>query len=1188
MQEVNRALVDQPSVRRRIQKIMAANRGEIAVRIFRAAHELSLQTVAIYSHADRLQMHRYKAMESYEIGGGDDGPPPTPVGAYLDIARIVRIAKDSGCDAVHPGYGFLSENAEFARRVVANGMIFIGPSAEVIEMMGDKTAARRAAQECGVPCVPGTDGPVATLEEAREFVRQHGLPIIIKAAFGGGGRGMRVVRAPEALAEAFQRCTSEAMSAFGNGTVFIERYIEKPRHIEVQILADQQGNVVHMLERDCSVQRRHQKLVEVAPAHNLPDAVRQSLHADAVKLARHVGYRNAGTVEFLVSSDGKHYFIEVNPRIQVEHTVTEEITGIDLVAAQIQIAAGMSLAELHLTQTEIECRGVAMQCRVTTEDPANGFAPQTGRIDEYHTPAGPGIRLDGAMGFVGSVISPHYDSLLLKLTARARSYPDMIRKMVRALTEMKVGGVKTNIPFLQRLVTHPAFQSAQVHTSFIDETPELVAVTDDRSPLEKLVDYLGNVAVNGPDVQGMVGELGAQRPRLPAALLESDTNGGAPRMLAFGGWKQLLDSAGPEAFARAVRAHRGVLITDTTWRDAHQSLLMTRVRTYDLLAVASQTARVLANAFSLEMWGGATFDVALRFLHECPWKRLRQLRARVPNVPFQMLLRGANAVGYTSYPDNVVFEFAKAARENGIDVFRIFDSLNYVENLKIGMDSVRSAGGVVEAAICYTGDISDARKTKYTLAYYMDLTDRLVAYGTHILGIKDMAGLLKPQAATMLVGAIRARYPDLPIHVHTHDTAGTGVATVLAAAAAGADIVDVAIDAMSGLTSQPSMGAVVGALAGTEHDTGLALEQIQALNNYWEQVREYYRCFDPNIKSGSSDVYVHEMPGGQYTNLQFQSRALGLSDRWPEIKRAYALANRLLGDIVKVTPSSKVVGDLAQFLVQNGLNEEKFLASVSSLSLPTSVIEYFQGYLGEPPGGFPEPLRTQVLRGRRTIVGRPGASMPPLDLHKLHDELCAKYGDWVSPLDTLSAALYPDVFREYAQFYNTFGDISVLDTSMVLRRMNVGEEDYFDMDKGNRVFVTFTGVSQHTYTDGTRDVYFELNGRFYKVSVLDRKSTAAREVRAKAHPDARNEVGAPMAGVIVEVRAPVGHRVKEGDPIAVLNAMKMETVVVAPISGHVTKICVIVGDSLSAGDLIAVIGPGEAEPAPKPTPLPNL
>jgi len=1142
-----------PKTVRPIRKLMCANRGEIAIRVFRAATELGIRTVAIFSHEDRVFLHRYKADEAYLVG-----QKKSPVAAYLDIEEIIRVARDNEVDAIHPGYGFLSERSAFARACREAGIAFVGPGAEVIDQLGDKTAARSLAIEAGVPVVPGSDGPVRSIDEAKKFVSAHGLPIIIKAAMGGGGRGMRVVRTEDELSTAFERATSEALAAFGDGTVFIERYVEHPRHIEVQILADAHGDVIHLFERDCSVQRRHQKVVEVAPALNLSPEARKALTDDAVKLARHAGYVNAGTAEFLVDGEGRHYFIEVNPRIQVEHTVTEECTGVDLVQAQIRVAGGSSLADLGLTQDAIQMRGAAIQCRITTEDPEKSFQPDTGRIEVFRSAGGMGIRLDGGSGYPGARVSPHYDSLLVKVTGHALDFESAARKVRRALAEFRIRGVKTNIPFVRNVLTHPTFLAGDARTDFIDTTPELFQFSPRRNRAQRVLNFLGEVVVNGPTQVGASGTPPSTiDPEIP------DSPAGAPPA----GFRRILLEQGPEAFAKAVRQRSGLMLMDTTWRDAHQSLLATRVRTKDLSAIAPATAHALHDLYSLEMWGGATFDVCLRFLREDPWERLSRLRALVPNVPFQMLLRGANAVGYTNYPDNVVKAFVKQAHRTGVDVFRIFDCLNYVENLKLGIDAVGETGGVIEASLCYTGDVADARRTKYSLDYYVDLAGQLAELGIHVLAIKDMAGLLKPKAAKMLVGALREAFPYLPIHVHTHDTASTGVASMLACADAGADVVDVATSAMAGLTSQPAMGAIIAALQGTERDTGIDLAKVQGLNNYWEQVRAVYAPFESGLKSGSSDVYVHEMPGGQYTNLQFQAGQLGLASRWPAIKRAYASANRALGDIIKVTPSSKVVGDLAQFMVQNDLDDESLVEKAETLSLPRSVVEFLQGYLGVPVGGFPEPLRSRVVKELPCIEGRPGATLPPLDLDALGNELREIHQHEIAPTDVLSAALYPKVFEEYMAFRTRYSDVSLLPTRAFLAPLRINEEINFEIERGKTLVVKLTAVGELD-DQGRREVYFELNGQPRTILVADEAASASVVVRETADPNAPGSVGAPMPGGVIEVRVAPGDTVDAGDALVVLSAMKMETVVAAPVAGKVRRVPVAPGDDLSAGDLL--------------------
>lgn len=1156
--------------------LMACNRGEIAIRIVRAAHELGLKAISIYSAEDKLSMHRYKADESYQIG---EQGQYSPVGAYLAQDEILRIAKQRNVIAIHPGYGFLSENAEFAKKCQESGIAFVGPTPEVINRCGDKTLARDLALKCGVPVVPGSDGPVKSVTEAEKFIEEHGLPIIIKAAMGGGGRGMRVVRFKEELAPSYERCVSEAKASFGDGTVFIERFVEKPRHIEVQLLGDNYGNVIHLFDRDCSVQRRHQKVVEMAPARNLPDSVRASILNDAIKLAKGVGYRNAGTAEFLVDLENRYYFIEINPRVQVEHTVTEEITGIDIVGSQIRIALGESLADLGLTQESVKPRGYAIQCRVTTEDPFNNFQPDTGRIEVYRSASGNGVRLDGGPGYSGAILTPFYDSLLVKVTCHSLSFDSARRKMLRALVEFRVRGLKTNIPFMVNLLQHPTFINGdRIWTTFIDDTRELLVSHLHRNRGQKLLRYLGSLVVNGSKIKGQKGIPTLNQeihipilPGIPADATSSPYEKG---------WRNILLQEGPEAFCKAIRSHKGGLIMDTTWRDAHQSLLATRVRTIDMARIAKTTSHGLSNLFALECWGGATFDVSMRFLNEDPWDRLKTLRSLVPNIPFSMLLRGANAVGYTAYPDNVIYEFCRLAKKNGMDIFRIFDSLNYEENLKLGIDAVKRAGGVVEAAISYTGDVSDLSRKRYNLEYYLNLASKLVEDGIHILAIKDMAGLLKPKAARLLIGGIREKYPDLVIHVHTHDTAGTGVASMLACLEAGADIVDAAIDSMSGTTSQPSMGAIVGALEGTSLDTGLKSEYLHAINGYWEQVRLLYDCFDPGVKSGDSEVYTHEMPGGQYTNLLFQSQQLGLGDSWRDIKVAYATANRLCGDIVKVTPSSKVVGDLAQFIVSQKLTEQEVIDKAETLSFPTSVVEYFQGYLGIPPYGFPEPLRSRILSSRKLkpLQGRPGASLPELDLVEFKKELIERYGeDNIRDEDVISAALYPKVFDDFKSFKDEFGDLSPLPTHIFLRPLKVGEEIGFNLEQGKTLYIGLTAIGQLNSHTQRRDVFFMLNGEARVVGIEeDEKEGSTSNGAGKTHrlladPKNKGHVAAAMAGVIVELRVQEGSDLKVGDPVAVMSAMKMETVVSAQKAGKITKVHCKDGDSLNAGDLIAEI-----------------
>ncbi|KAH8237063.1 hypothetical protein KR038_003474 [Drosophila bunnanda] len=1158
-----------------IRSVLVANRGEIAIRVFRACTELGIKSVAVYSEQDKMHMHRQKADESYIVGKG-----LPPVEAYLNIPEIIRVCKENDVDAVHPGYGFLSERSDFAQAVIDAGIRFIGPTPKVVQNMGDKVAARVAAIEAGVPIVPGTDGPVTTKEEALDFCKKHGLPVIFKAAYGGGGRGMRVVRKMEEVEENFERASSEAKSAFGNGAMFIEKFIERPRHIEVQLLGDKAGNVVHLYERDCSVQRRHQKVVEIAPAPRLPVEIRDKMTEAAVRLARHVGYENAGTVEFLCDENGNFYFIEVNARLQVEHTVTEEITGIDLVQSQIRIAEGMTLPELGYTQENIVPRGYAIQCRVTTEDPANDFQPNTGRLEVFRSGEGMGIRLDSASAYAGAIISPYYDSLLVKVISHASDLQSSASKMNRALREFRIRGVKTNIPFLLNVLENQKFLHGVLDTYFIDEHPQLFKFKPSLNRAQKLLNYMGEVLVNGAQTPLATtlkpAVVTPPVPEVPLDLspeaLEREERGEAKVTEPPKGLRDILVCEGPEAFAKEVRNRKGLLLMDTTFRDAHQSLLATRVRSHDLLKISPFVAHKFNNLYSLENWGGATFDVALRFLHECPWERLEEMRKRIPNIPFQMLLRGANAVGYTSYPDNVVYKFCELAVQTGMDIFRVFDSLNYLPNLILGMEAAGKAGGVVEAAISYTGDVSDPQRTKYDLKYYTNLADELVKAGTHVLCIKDMAGLLKPEAARLLITAIRDKHPDIPIHIHTHDTSGAGVASMLACANAGADVVDVAVDSMSGMTSQPSMGAIVASLQGTPLDTNLDLRTVSDYSAYWEQTRTLYAPFEctTTMRSGNADVYLNEIPGGQYTNLQFQAFSLGLGDFFEDVKKAYREANLLLGDIIKVTPSSKVVGDLAQFMVQNDLTADQVLEKAEELSFPKSVVEYLQGSIGIPHGGFPEPLRSRVLKDMPRIEGRPGAELEPLDFGKLKKDLKESHAS-ITDRDVMSAALYPQVTNDYLHFREKYGPVDKLDTRIFLTGPNVGEEFEVPLERGKTLSVKALAVSADLKPNGIREVFFELNGQLRAVHILDKEAVKEIHVHPKANKSNKSEVGAPMPGTVIDIRVNVGDKVEKGQPLVVLSAMKMEMVVQSPIAGVVKKLEIANGTKLEGEDLIMII-----------------
>ncbi|XP_031836293.1 pyruvate carboxylase isoform X2 [Nomia melanderi] len=1140
-----------------IRSVLVANRGEIAIRVFRACTELGIRSVAVYSEQDKMQMHRQKADEAYMVGRG-----LPPVQAYLNIPEIIKVAKENDVDAIHPGYGFLSERSDFAQAVINAGIRFIGPSPKVVQQMGDKVAARQAAIEAGVPIVPGTDGPVTSSDEAVEFCMKHGLPVIFKAAYGGGGRGMRVVRQMEEVREMFERAMSEAAAAFGNGAMFIEKFIERPRHIEVQLLGDNAGNVVHLYERDCSVQRRHQKVVEIAPAPLLDVKVRNKMTDYAVKLAKHVGYSNAGTVEFLADESGNFYFIEVNARLQVEHTVTEEITGIDLVQSQIRIAEGITLPELGMTQEKIHPQGSAIQCRVTTEDPAKNFQPDTGRIEVFRSGEGMGIRLDGASAFGGAIISPYYDSLLVKVIAHAGDLQSSCAKMNRALREFRVRGVKTNIPFLLNVLENQKFLNGKVDTYFIDENPQLFQFQPSRNRAQKLLNYLGSVLVNGPSTPLATDLKPAEiKPHIPQIALDVKE---PPK-----GFRQIYKEKGPEAFAKAIRQHKGLLLMDTTFRDAHQSLLATRVRSHDLLMISPFVAQKFNTLYSLENWGGATFDVALRFLHECPWERLEDMRKAIPNIPFQMLLRGANAVGYTNYPDNVVYKFCELAVQTGMDVFRVFDSLNYLPNLLIGMEAAGKAGGIVEAAISYTGDVSDPNKKKYDLKYYTNLADQLVKAGTHVLAIKDMAGLLKPKAARMLIDAIRQKHPDVPLHIHTHDTAGAGVASMLACAESGADVVDVAVDSMSGMTSQPSMGAIVAALSGTPNDTNLDLRDVSEYSAYWEQTRTLYAPFEctTTMKSGNADVYLNEIPGGQYTNLQFQAYSLGLGEFFEDVKKAYREANLLLGDIIKVTPSSKVVGDLAQFMVQNKLTADDVRNKAEELSFPKSVVEFFQGAIGEPYGGFPEPLRSKILKDMPRIKGRPGESLPALDFGALKAKLQESHPH-ISNKDVMSAALYPEVTNDFLTFREQYGPVDKLETRIFLTGPKVGEEFDVTIEKGKTLAFKTLAVAEDLTPNGEREVFFEMNGQLRSVFIRDKEAVKELHVHPKAAKGDKNQVGAPMPGTVIDIRVKVGDTVEKGAPLIVLSAMKMEMVVQAPKAGKIKTLDISQGMRLEGEDLV--------------------
>ncbi|XP_055376170.1 pyruvate carboxylase, mitochondrial-like [Condylostylus longicornis] len=1149
-----------------IKSILVANRGEIAIRVFRACSELGIRSVAIYSEQDRMHMHRSKADEAYLIGKG-----MSPVEAYLNIPEIIRICKENCIDAVHPGYGFLSERSDFVKELTKNDIRFIGPPQNVVKQMGDKVEARFAAVKANIPIIPGTDKPITKKEECIEFCEKHNLPIILKAAYGGGGRGMRIVRDMENISELFELASSEAKTAFGNGAMFIEKLIENPRHIEVQILGDKYGNIVHLYERDCSVQRRHQKVIEIAPAPNLSKITRDKITEAAVSLTKHVNYENAGTVEFLLDKNNNFYFIEVNARLQVEHTITEEITGVDLVQSQIRIAEGCSLSDLCLTQDKINTWGFAIQCRVTTEDPTKDFQPNSGRISVYRTGEGMGIRLDGTSTYPGAIITTFYDSLLCKVIAHSGNLKSTAAKLCRALTEFRVRGVKTNIPFLLNVLKHKKFLNEIVNTNFIESHPELFIFDVSQNRAQKLLTYIAMILINGPQTPLSTNLLPANiTPDIPQILNcvgKKQENDACPPK----GFRDTLLCEGPEGFARRIRCNPNLMLMDTTFRDAHQSLLATRVRTYDILNICPFVAHKFYNLYALENWGGATFDVSLRFLHECPWERLVEMRNLIPNIPFQMLLRGANTVGYTNYPDNVVFKFCDLAVQAGMDIFRIFDSLNYLPNIILGMEAVGKAGGVIEAAISYTGDISDPTKTKYDLKYYMNLADDLIKAGTHILAIKDMAGLLKPEAAKILICTLREKYPNIPIHVHTHDTAGLGVATLLICAESGADIVDVAIDSMSGMTSQPSMGAIVASLQGTNVDPKINLNDISQYSAYWEQTRTLYAPFEctSTMKSGNADVYMHEIPGGQYTNLQFQAFSLGLGQQFEQIKNAYREANLILGDIIKVTPSSKVVGDLAQFMVQNKLSYDDVLNRAKELSFPKSVIEFLQGYLGVPHGGFPEPFRSNVLKDIERIEGRPGQNMKSLNFDELKNQLKDSFTE-INDFDVMSAALYPDVTKDYLSFKNKYGPVTKLNTRVFFTGPNIGEEIDVMLEIGKNIHIKVVAIGNDLTENGEREIFFEMNGQLRSVFISDTKVAVNLKIHPKASKTNTNEIGAPMPGTILDIQIKPGDKVQKGQTIIILSAMKMETIVQAPKDGIIKSIEVVNGMKVEGDDLLAI------------------
>ena len=1148
---------------------MAANRSEIAVRIFRAGTELGLRTVAIFAQEDRFCIHRFKADESYLVGQGKG-----PVAAYLDIEGIVAVAKETGVDAIHPGYGFLSENPEFARACARAGITFVGPRPELLDMMGDKTAARALAKKIRVPVLPGTEEPITDRDEALKAARQIGFPLIIKAAFGGGGRGMRVVKKEGDLAGLLDEAQGEAGRAFGNSAVFLEKYIPRAKHIEVQILGDQHGNVIHLYERDCSVQRRHQKVVEVAPSFGLPEAVVQELCDAAARIAREIRYDNAGTIEFLYDLDRHEwFFIEMNPRIQVEHTVTEVFTGLDLVRAQLLIAQGHSLhsAEVGMpAQDQIPRHGYAIQCRVTTEDPENKFMPDYGKLLAYRSPGGFGIRLDGGMGYSGAVITPFYDSMLVKVIASGQTYEIAMDRMARALSEFRIRGVKSNIPFLENVIRHPNFRSGQATTTLIDTSPELFTFKARRDRATKLLNFLGNVIVNGnPHAKGYK----------PARALEVPVIPRTGNLPMPKGTRDLLLEMGPAKFSDWILKQRRLLVTDTTFRDAHQSLMATRVRSYDMLACADALARRVGDArtglFSLEMWGGATFDTAMRFLNEDPWERLRQLRERIPNICFQMLFRGSNAVGYSNYPDHVVAGFVKHAASSGMDIFRIFDSLNYLPNLRVAMEAVQSTHALCEGTLCYTGDILDPRRDKYPLKYYVTLAKELERMGAHLIAIKDMAGLCRPYAAQKLVKALKDEI-GVPVHFHTHDTSGVNSASILRASDAGVDIVDLALASMSGSTSQPNLNSVVAALQHAPRDTKLDLAALNEFSEYWEKVREFYTPFDTAPKTGSAEVYLHEMPGGQYTNLKEQAASMGVSHRWPEIARTYAEVNALFGDIVKVTPSSKVVGDMALFLFSRGIRPADVVnLEPGSTGFPESVVDMLSGGLGWPEGGFPEKVQRVVLGEKKFKEaqaafreGRAGNRAPVVHLKKLREELGDKLKREVTDDDLYSHLMYPQVFADFARHLREYSDVSVLPTPAFFYGLRLGEEISVAIEAGKTLIIRLVNVSEAD-KDGRRTVTYELNGITREAYVTDKKVSPQTKARVKADIADPLQIGAPIPGLIASIAVSVGQKVSRGDKLLMMEAMKMQTTVSASADGVVAELHCAVGETVASKDLLA-------------------
>ncbi len=1138
------------------RKILIANRGEIAIRIMRAANEMGKRTVAVFAEEDKLGLHRFKADEAYRIGAGLG-----PVAAYLSIDEIIRVALECGADAIHPGYGLLSENPDFVDACVANGITFIGPQARTMRQLGDKASARRIAIEAGVPVIPATEVLGDDMDAIRREAAKIGYPLMLKASWGGGGRGMRPIYCEAELEEKVLEGRREAEAAFGNGEGYLEKMIQRARHVEVQILGDKHGNMYHLFERDCSVQRRNQKVVERAPAPYLSDAQREEICQLGYRICKHVNYECAGTVEFLMDMDSQQFFfIEVNPRVQVEHTVTEEVTGIDIVQAQISIAEGKTIAEAtgKPSQDDIRLNGHALQTRITTEDPQNNFIPDYGRITAYRSATGMGIRLDGGTAYSGGVITRYYDSLLVKVTAHAQTPKAAIARMDRALREFRIRGVSTNIAFVENLLKHPTFLNNEYTTKFIDETPELFTFSRRRDRGTKVLTYIADITVNGhPETQGRA------RP---------DPDLKPPRAPAIGaniapGTKTLLEEKGAKAVADWMLAQKRLLLTDTTMRDGHQSLLATRMRSIDMLRAAPAYAANLPQLFSVECWGGATFDVAYRFLQECPWQRLRDLRAHMPNLLTQMLLRASNGVGYTNYPDNVVREFVRQASETGVDLFRVFDSLNWVENMRVAMDAVNETGRICEGTICYTGDILNPDRAKYDLKYYVSMAKELQGAGAHILGLKDMAGLLKPASARVLVKALKDEL-DIPVHFHTHDTSGIAGATILAAADAGVDAVDAAMDAFSGGTSQPCLGSIIEALEHTERATGIDIAAVRAMSDYWEQVRAQYLAFESGLAAPASEVYLHEMPGGQFTNLKAQARSLGLEDRWPEVARTYADVNRMFGDIVKVTPSSKVVGDMALMMVSQGLSRADVEDPDTDLAFPESVVDMMRGNLGQPPGGFPEGIMRKVLKGAAPDTTRPGARLPAVDLEATRAKLSQELeGRPIDSEDLNGYLMYPKVFLDYMGRHRLYGPVRSLPTRTFFYGMQPGEEITAEIDPGKTLEIRLQTVGE-TGEDGEVRVFFELNGQPRVIRVPNRLFKSQTAAHPKADHANPCHIGAPMPGVVASVVATYGATVRKGDLLLTIEAMKMETGIHAERDAVVKAVHVQPGGQIDAKDLL--------------------